>query len=311
MRGLAFLLATSFLLVLPACDSQPNERSEYQLLQSLDTLRIDPRDGEFRVSLADLFESSGSDPLVYQTRVLDGTAVDVRIESDQLVITPLQEGEAKITVGIAHSDGAGAFTRPTVIVKNPCPAEVPAGAVDLFPIGAEETWTFSLSEVRFDDASQTTGAYTLGQAHLTVESASECTDDAITYRIREIRTDSISAISDGRPTDDYGPVRTMEHVYEWTVRDSTITTDALDLSEARFVIPPPPIGREVPRWTSPSNLFSNRVEVLTSSPFTEYRAYVWLEKDTGPTWYRWMTAQSTPNALARGLWRRQTTTRSL
>ena len=150
-----------------------------------------------------------------------------------------------------------------------------------FPVAVGQRWVYDLSTYTRQTGS--TENRSSGRVDVEVIDAQLCNSDSLQFRVRERRVelfDRYGYQSTGSvewATDDDSTA--SEQFYTWTVKDSSITTDAPDvLGRGRFGSGPPPFGREAPQF------WDGEIRDLVFD--TREGPFVTLTQGIGPTSYR-------------------------
>jgi len=178
----------------------------------------------------------------------------------------------------AGCDSGGAPPTEQTPVADVCPADTSEGAAFSAALGT--AWSYDLTTYRKPTSSLATRS--TGRVEVEVVEAEPCSARTQRLRVRERRAELVEHESprDGSYSDlewvaDEDST-VAERFYTWTVRDSTITTDAPDL-QGREAFGPPPFGREAPRaWVG---------ETRVTCFYCAFGPFVTLTRAVGPTRY--------------------------
>ena len=207
------------------------------------------------------------------------------VEGSRLTLRSQVLGDARIRVEARGANGGMAADTFAVHFQGTCPASLGAGQVELFPLEVGRVWTYDVSVLE----QPTISPHYRGQGTATVEvvSVAPCAGRAQVYTIRE-SVDLAMERQTGGPWTPTDP-RIYQVTYAWLVTDATITTNAPTLG-GRVQAPPPPFGREVPRFAMPAVLQNGTLVLPEPTPFGPY---VTLTRDVGPTRYSTTTTYGT------------------
>lgn len=279
MQGRSPVWLLSALLVVSACDSSKPEGPDAEVRQSrfLPDMALEV-DAEPQIEdLASYFQANPeAGALSFAADLLDGGGLEMRVSGTMLSIRPIAEGDATLRV-VAHGENGG-MASDTFVVRtiDPCPAGTADTGV-AFPVAVGMRWVYDLSTYR--KPTSQTATRSAGRVQVDVLSNQPCQGGSQDFHLRVRRverferevynpsTNGVEWVADQDSTE-------SEQMTVWTVADRTVTTDAADLS-CRGICPPPPFGREAPRFWK-----SDTYSVGTGfGPFVTYR------RGIGPTRY--------------------------
>jgi hypothetical protein len=280
----AVLFALSAAFAWAGCDSEgapptgQTPAAEVRLVQPLPDLTLEAGESPTSVDLAVHFTANAeAGSLSFVPTVVGDGGLTVEVAGSRLSLRAPAVGDVAVRVEARGARGGVAVDTFEVRVSRACPAGPAEGVA--FPVETGRRWVFGIET--YWKPTSNPGRRSSGRAEVDVMSATTCSGGTRQLEVRERRTELfereryVQASNDVEWVADEDSTVT-EQVYTWTVRDSTVTTDAPDI-QGQGAFGPPPFGREAPRfWDG---------ETTQVGQYSGFGPFVTLTRAVGPTRY--------------------------